>query len=192
MSDSLFALTGGLDTRAILAVLSEASIKLTAYTVTGDKTLCLDARRARELCRAYGWPHFVVPLDQAFLRDLPTYVAEASRLSGGLASVDPAHEVYVYRQLKGLGSRRLSGNLGNQIGRLGLEGISERKADLSVLAHTIKIAGTSEPNEHWLSSLSGRPGHTLLRCLIQCEAPFSSLWELRHWPSLHDAADPVR
>ena len=93
LSDSLFSLTGGLDTRAILAVLSEAGVTLTACTITGGRTLCLDARRARELCRAYGLPHIVVSLDQQFLRDLPTYVVEASRLSGGLASLDQAHEV---------------------------------------------------------------------------------------------------
>jgi len=179
LSDSLFSLTGGLDTRAILAVLSEAGVTLTACTITGGRTLCLDARRARELCRAYGLPHIVVSLDQQFLRDLPTYVVEASRLSGGLASLDQAHEVYFYRQLKGLGSSRLSGNLGNQVGRRGVEGISERKGELSVLAHSLRVAGSAESSEHWLVLASRRasrhPGHTLLRSLIQCEALFSSL-----------------
>jgi len=175
LSDSLFSLTGGLDTRAILAVLSKASAKLTACTITGGRTLCLDARQARDLCRAYGLPHVVVSLDEQFLRDLPTYVVEASRLSGGLASLGQAHEVYFYRQLKGLGSRRLSGILGNQIGRRGVEGISARKGELSVLAHTLRAAGRVESSEHWLVVAARRPGHSLLRSLIQRENLFSLL-----------------
>jgi asparagine synthetase B (glutamine-hydrolysing) len=74
MSDSLFALTGGLDTRAILAVLSEKDIKLTAYTISGGRALSLDASLARTLCNAYGMPHVVVSLGDQFLRNLPTYV----------------------------------------------------------------------------------------------------------------------
>jgi len=175
LSRSLFSLTGGLDTRAILAALSGAGVKLTACTITGGRTLCLDARQARDLCRAYGLPHVVVSLDEQFLRDLPTYVVEASRLSGGLASLGQAHEVYFYRQLKGLGSRRLSGILGNQVGRRGVEGISARNGELSVLAHTLRRAGRIERDEHWLSLVSRRPGHTLLRSLIQCENLFSLL-----------------
>ena len=175
LSDSLLSLTGGLDTRAILAVLSEAGIKLTACTLTGGRTLCVDARQARALCRAYGLPHVVVSLDEQFLRDLPSYVVEASRLSGGLASLRQAHEVYFYRQLKGLGSRRLSGNLGNQVGRQGVEGVTERKSELPVLGPVILNAGSTERNEHWLYLASRRPGRTLHRTLIQCEALFSSL-----------------
>ncbi len=175
LSDSLFSLTGGLDTRAILAVLLEAGVKLTACTITGGRTISLDARQARDLCKAYGMTHIVVPLDEQFLRNLPTYVMEASQLSGGLASLSQAHEVYFHRQLKGLGSRRLSGNLGNQLGRQGVEGISQRKGKLSVLAHPLRAAGSASWDEHWLSRASLRRGHTLLRLLLQCEYLYSSL-----------------
>src|SRR5256885_1019885 len=92
-----------------------------------------------------------------------------------LASLGQAHEVYFYRQLKGLGSRRLLRILGNQVGRRGAEGISARNGELSVLAHTLRLAGRIERNEHWLSLASRRPGHTLLRSLIQCENLFSLL-----------------
>jgi hypothetical protein len=175
LSDSVLSLTGGLDTRAILAVLSGANVKLTACTITGGRTLCLDARQAAELCKAYGMPHVVVSLDEQFVRDLPTYVLEASRLSGGLASLGQAHEVYFYRQIQGLGSRRLSGILGNQVGRRGVEGISARNADLAVLADSVQRDGSVQRKEHWLSQISRRPGHTLLQSLIQCENLFSLL-----------------
>jgi len=117
----------------------------------------------------------VVSLDERYLRDLPAYVVEASRLSGGLASLGQAHEVYFYRQLEGRGSRRLSGILGNQVGRGGVEGVSSRNADLAVLAQSLTRGVNPERREHWLSLVSERSGYTLTRSLIQRENLFSLL-----------------
>jgi hypothetical protein len=175
LTDSVFSLTGGFDTRTILAVLSETGIKLPACTLSGGRTLCLDARLAGMLSIAYGLPHIVVTLDDAFLKDLPTYILEASKLSGGLASVEQAHEVYFYRQLKRLGSRRLSGYLGNQIGRAGVEGISIRRADTQVLNDAIRAVAGTELNDHWLVSATAPSEDTLFQLLIQREVPFSSV-----------------
>jgi hypothetical protein len=175
LSGSLLSLTGGLDTRAILAALSEARIALPACTLSGGPRLSLDARMAEVLCRAYRLPHVVVTLDQRFLKDLPRYLVEASQLSGGLASLEQAHEVYFYEQLQGLGSRRLSGHVGNQIGRQHLERISMRGADTRVLHDAIRMAAGEEPSEHWLIRAGGSAGHTLTRSLIEYEVPFASL-----------------
>ena len=175
LSDSVFSLTGGLDTRAILAVLSGMDVRLTACTISGPRTLCLDARQARDLCKAVGLPHVVVSLDDMYLRDLPAYVMEASLFSGGLASLGQAHEVYFYRKIERLGSRRLSGILGNQVGRGGVEGVARRGADLSVLTPSLNGAIGNEPKEHWLSQASERSGYTLTRSLIQRENLFSLL-----------------
>jgi hypothetical protein len=116
----------------------------------------------------------VITLGELFLKDLPDYVLRASKLSGGLAGLEQAHEVYFYEQLRGLGSRRLSGHLGNQIGRRGVEGVSMRRADCRVLHHTIRAAASADPAAHWLVSTAGRSGHILARSLIQREVPFSS------------------
>ena len=175
LSDSVFSLTGGLDTRAILAALAPAGVTLTAFTLSGGGRLCLDARLAKELCRAYGLPHVVVALDEGFLKDLPRYVIEASQLSGGLASLEQAHEIFLYRQLEGLGSRRLCGHVGNQIGRQALERVSMRGADTQTLHRTILAAASAEPVEHWLVRVSRGSGHGLTRSLIQYEYPFASL-----------------
>ena len=175
LKTSLFALTGGLDTRAVLAVLSETTEKPIACTISGGPALCLDARLARALCREYQLQHILITLGDQFVRDLPGYVLEASRLSGGLASLAQAHEVYFYRQLKDLGSRRLSGNLGNQLGRLGVEGTSLRKAALGVLHEELSMAASVEPREHWLESVTRYSGSTPSQLLLECEAPFSSI-----------------
>lgn len=175
LSKSVFSLTGGLDTRAILVALSEAKVRLPACTMSGAASLSLDARLARQLCHAYGLEHVLLPLDEQFLRNLPAYVVEASRFSGGLASLEQAHEVYFHRQLLGLGDRRLSGNLGNQVGRQGLEGVSMRNADTAVLHETLRMGRRHPADEHWLASDGVYAGYALYRLLIERECPFASV-----------------
>jgi hypothetical protein len=133
LSASFLALTGGLDTRTILAALVSEGRTLPAATLTGPSR-SLDARIAGALCQAYGLPHHIVRLDRDFLRALPDYVVEASRLTGGLASVEKAGEIYFYRHIAGVASRELSGNLGNQVGRQAFESVSARGAAISILA----------------------------------------------------------
>lgn len=175
LSDTVFSLTGGLDTRAILPVLLDMGVKPNTCTISGGSALSLDARQASTLCRAYGFKHTVVTLGDNFVRDLPSHVMEAATLSGGLSSVEQAHEIYFHRQLQGLGSRRLSGYLGNQIGRLGVERVSVRKADSRVLHDTVTAKVSTEFNEHWLTSTARRLHIPLLQLLIQHEVLFSSV-----------------
>ncbi len=143
LSKSFFSLTSGVDTRTILAALVTQGVALPTATLSGP-SLSLDARVARTLSEAYALPHHVVRLDADFLRDLPAYVTEASRRSGGLTGIEEAGEVYFYRQLAGLGARRLAGGFGNQVARQGLERVSPRGADVTVLADEFVPTGTRE------------------------------------------------
>ncbi len=143
LSKSFFSLTSGVDTRTILAALVSRGVSLPTATLSGP-SLSLDARVARTLSEAYALPHHVVRLDANFLRDLPTYVTDASRRSGGLTGLEEAGEVYFYRQLAGLGARRLAGGFGNQVARQGLERVSPRGADLTVLADEFVPTGTRD------------------------------------------------
>ena len=163
LSGSFLSLTGGLDTRAILAVLVSEGTCLPAATLTGP-TLSLDARAAQTLSKAYSFPHYLVRLDADFLHTLPTYVVEASRRSGGLTSLEEAGEVYLYRQLAGIGARRLSGGFGNQVARQGFERISLRNADLSILAEEFIGAGRR-----------GQPVPTLSRGAVGWRSPYERL-----------------
>ncbi|MBI4001416.1 MAG: hypothetical protein HY348_06505 [Nitrospira defluvii] len=95
--------------------------------------LTLDGMLARDLCRAYGLPHEVISLDQEFRSKLPTYATRASLLSGGVLSIEEAHEVFYHEKVSQRFTSRLSGNFGNQIGREGVERVSARRANLSIL-----------------------------------------------------------
>jgi hypothetical protein len=150
LSGAFISLTAGLDTRTVFATLMSQGRGVPAVTMTGPRR-SLDARTAARISRAYGLPHHEVVFDERFTRELPRFVETASRLSGGLASLDQAPEVYFYDALSGRFSTRLSGNLGNQVGRGGTEGVSTRGADTSVLAADLRaLVAPSGPSRHWL------------------------------------------
>lgn len=175
LTASFLSLTAGLDTRAVVAELGHAGRALPAYTISG-RTLSLDAMTARRICRAYGWPHHVVDLRQRFLEKLPSYAAEASRLSGGLSGLGQAHEIHLYENVGTATIRRLSGNLGNQIGRRGTEKIAMLNADDTILGEGLGEGRARFGRNHWYHAgaptADSRPDFTFL---LQQEVPFSSV-----------------
>lgn len=149
LSQAFLSLTAGLDTRMILSILERQQRLIPACTLAGTRAT-LDSERASELCRRLGIAHDVVYLDEAFRRGLPELSMAASLYSGGLASVGEAHEVYYYRALGSRYKARLSGCLGNQIGRSGTEGVSQRNVDLSVFAPRVRSVVADIGRAHWL------------------------------------------
>lgn len=145
---SFLSLTAGLDTRAILAALVMQDKLLPAFTISGSSPT-LDAMRARQLSGAYRFPHTLVSIDQDIEDRLPEYTARASRYSGGLNSIEQATELYFY-ELVGPGyTGRLSGNLGNQVGRSGTEGTGVRDAPTTSLGRFIDEHVKAWDDRHW-------------------------------------------
>ncbi len=174
LSRSFLSLTAGLDTRTILAALIQMKRILPAWTMSGE-ILSLDARAARDLCKAYGMEHTVLVLGDDFHKNLPDYVQEASRLSGGLASLAQAHEVYFYKKVQNRAAARLSGNLGNQVGRRGAEKISLRNGDLSILSEEFIEQRVPMSDDQWLKSAKSNDGSLDYNFLLHNEVPFSSV-----------------
>ena len=175
LTESFLSLTAGLDTRAILADLVLTHRTIPAYTMTG-RTLSLDANTARNLYKAYGLQHNIIVLNDDFHRDLPRFAHEASRLSGGLSSLGQAHEVYLYSKINNSMSARLSGNLGNQIGRRGTERISMLNADSTILNEAITGQHGRTQKDHWYNtSVKSDDGKLTYEFLLQREIPFSSV-----------------
>jgi hypothetical protein len=170
LSQAFLSLTAGLDTRTILAVLTGSGRMIPAYTMSGANW-SVDARAANALCRAYGIRHEVVLLDNEFLSCLPELVREASRLSGGVASLEQSHDVYLYRKAGPSFSARLSGNMGNQLGRKGVEHVSMRGADTSLLNEDLKNRSRERSRSPWFQE--GLSTHAVYEFLLQQEAPFT-------------------
>lgn len=171
VSRSFLSLTAGLDTRTVLSALVADHRLVPGATMTGRQP-SLDARTATRLCRAYGVTHESIVVDRQFEKDLPGLVESANRLSGGIASVSQAPEVFLYQQLAGRFSARVSGNLGNQVGRGGTEGVSIRGADLGILAPAMRAE--LQPESHWLLSRLEEP-RAALEFILQNEIPYSSV-----------------
>jgi len=168
--NSFLSLTAGLDTRTVFATLASDKRLIPAVTMSGPN-LSLDARTARKLSNAYSTQHRVVTIGKEFERELPTYVEKASLLSGGLASLRQAPEVFLYQQLAGSYSGRVTGNLGNQVGRGGTEGVSTRRAALEVLTKERRSA--TEASTHWLLTALENSGTAPIEFIIQQEIPFT-------------------
>ncbi|RWX48964.1 hypothetical protein VT99_10393 [Candidatus Electrothrix marina] len=174
-TNSFLSLTAGMDTRTILSVLALNKIKVPAYTISGS-TLSLDARTARKLCKAYSFEHNIIFLQNEFLSRLPSLSHEACRLSGGLASLTQAHEVFFYSQIDPTSNARLSGNLGNQVGRGGAENISLRNAGLTTFSDAIsKNHNGTDELAHWYAPYLRSGGHLSYDFLMEQEIPFSSV-----------------
>jgi hypothetical protein len=170
VSRSVLSLTAGLDTRTIFAALTADNRMIPAVTMRGIHP-SLDARTAVRLCREYGVPHSSVVIGEDFIRRLPEYVQRASRLSGGLFSLKEAPEVYLYEQLGGRFAARLSGSLGNQVGRAGIEGVGTRRARVDILAPSLRHAAREDG--HWLLDSLKKPGSSAIEFILQHEVPFT-------------------
>jgi hypothetical protein len=148
LSSSFLSLTAGLDTRAILAILVIQDKLLPAFTISGSSPT-LDAMRARQLSKAYGFPHKLVSIDQCVEDSLPEYTMLASRYSGGLNSIEQAIEICFFKLAAPGFTGRLSGNLGNQIGRSGTEGTSVRNAPTTSLGDFMDSYLNAWDERHW-------------------------------------------
>lgn len=152
LSDSYLSLTAGLDSRTILTTLADYGIVLPTVTITGPR-LSLDAILAQRVSKSVGARHTLVELGSEFRMKLPELIVAASRLSGGIASTEHAHTIYFYQMCQVLGTRRLSGILGNQVGRGGMEQVSFRGADPIILSDELLGIHGTEGNS-LLSQLS--------------------------------------
>lgn len=174
LAHSFLSLTAGLDTRTILAALLSAGRSVSAYTLSGE-TESLDARTAGALCKAYGVPHGIIPLDGDFLRDLADCTVEASRLSGGLSSLGQAHQVYLYRKVPGDFIGRVSGNMGNQLGRQGVEHVTMRAADPIILNPELQKRAHQRSRFAWTDQQTGGLPTTSHEFLFQQEFVFTQV-----------------
>lgn len=174
LDNTFLSLTAGVDTRAIFAALVLAGRRFHAYTLTGESP-SIDAQAARAICRSYGVPHETVTLDGEFRKRLPDYVVEASRLSGGVASLGQAHQVHFYRKLPGRYLGRLSGNLGNQLGRKGIEHVSTRAITVSVLPPHLRSGIAGRGRCAWVDHKLDDRIPSSPAFLFQREFPFTQL-----------------
>jgi asparagine synthase (glutamine-hydrolysing) len=109
------SLTGGLDTRMIMACLPKAPGGLVCYTFGGDEGETVDVRLAARVAAACGLPHHVLRLGAAFFADFAALADRTVYITDGCLGIDGAHEIYLNREARRLAPVRLTGNFGSEI-----------------------------------------------------------------------------
>ena len=109
------SLTGGLDTRMILAWHKAAPGSLPSYTFGGPYRDCQDVIIARKVAAICNQPHQVIPVGTDFLSKFASYAERAVYLSDGCASVNRAADLYANEIAAGIAPVRMTGNYGSEI-----------------------------------------------------------------------------
>jgi asparagine synthase (glutamine-hydrolysing) len=110
-----FSLTGGLDTRMILAWHNPPRGTLPTYTFGGMFRDCHDVRVGREVAQACGQPHQVIPVGGEFLAEFGDLAARTVYMTDGCADVSRTADLYVNQRARAIAPVRMTGNYGGEV-----------------------------------------------------------------------------
>jgi asparagine synthase (glutamine-hydrolysing) len=114
------SLTGGLDTRMMLAWHKPAPQSVRCYTFGGAYRECRDVRIARRVAEACGQSHEVIPVGSEFLGRFAHYAERTVYLTDGATGVHQAPDLYVNEIARTIAPIRLTGNYGDEVIRRGI------------------------------------------------------------------------
>ena len=109
------SLTGGLDTRLIMAGRPHDADPLACYTYGGFYRDCFDVKVAHEVADACGQRHHVIALGADFFDTFPALAEQTVWLTDGCLDICGSHEVYFSRRARQLSPIRLTGNYGSEV-----------------------------------------------------------------------------
>lgn len=109
------SLTGGWDSRMIIACLDKIPGKYPCYTFGSMYRDTYDVQTAREVAKACGQLHNTLVLDDKFLSDFPRYLEKAVYVSDGYLGMWGASELYLNSEARKFGDIRLTGNYGGEL-----------------------------------------------------------------------------
>jgi asparagine synthase (glutamine-hydrolysing) len=109
------SLTGGLDTRMIMAGRPPLLKSSGCYTYGGVYRRCYDVQVSEEIAAACGERHSTIDLEDDFFRDFSALADETVWLTDGSQDLLGTHEVYFSRRARQLAPIRLTGNYGSEI-----------------------------------------------------------------------------
>ena len=108
------SLTGGLDSRMVLAAAAAAPGTLPCYTFGSEHRDTLDVVVSRQIAARCGQPHYVVTLGSDFRGALPGLIEKSVSLSDGYLGLSGAAEVFANAAVRRIASVRLTGNYGGE------------------------------------------------------------------------------
>ena len=109
------SMTGGLDTRMIMAWHKIAPGTLPCYTFAGPYRDCHDARIGRRVAETAGQPHQIIRVGREFLSQAAAYIERTVYLSEGCTSVVNARNLFVNQRARQIAPVRMTGNYGGEV-----------------------------------------------------------------------------
>jgi asparagine synthase (glutamine-hydrolysing) len=109
------SLTGGLDTRMIMAWQKCSPGSLPCYTFGGEFRDCRDVILARQIARTCGQVHEVIPVGKEFFADFPYYAERSVLLTDGSVDVGRAPDLYLNHAARAIARVRMSGVYGGEV-----------------------------------------------------------------------------
>ena len=109
------SLTGGLDTRMILACRKSEPGSLPCYTFGSMFRENQDVRVARRVAEVCQQPHQVLTAGSEFLSQFPRYAERAVYLTDGCVDVGRAPDLYLNERARKIAPVRMTGNYGGEI-----------------------------------------------------------------------------
>jgi asparagine synthase (glutamine-hydrolysing) len=109
------SLTGGLDTRMIMAWQKPEPGSLPCYTFGGMFRDCQDVMLARRVASICGQPHQVIPAGEEFLSRFPHYAERTVYLSDGCVDVGRTPDLYLSEKAREIAPVRMTGDYGGEV-----------------------------------------------------------------------------
>ena len=109
------SLTGGVDSRLLMAWSRRAPGSLPCYTFGGMYRDCVDVKLARQVAKLCQQPHQVIPVEREFLSQFPSLAERTVYLTDGAMDVSGSPDLFVNRLARGIAPVRLTGNYGGEI-----------------------------------------------------------------------------
>lgn len=109
------SLTGGVDSRMILAWAKTAPGGLPCYTFGGRYRNCQDVSISQKIARQCGQPHHVLAIDGEFLNRFPPLAKQTIYLSDGTMDVTGTIDLFVQQAAREVAPIRVTGTNGGEI-----------------------------------------------------------------------------
>jgi asparagine synthase (glutamine-hydrolysing) len=109
------SLTGGLDSRMILAWAPRSPGELPCYTFSGRYRDCNDVKLARRLAKLSHQPYQIIPIDAVFLSQFPALAEKVAYIGEGNLDAAGTIDVFVQRQARKIASIRVTGTNGGEM-----------------------------------------------------------------------------
>ena len=109
------SLTGGLDTRMIMAWQKSQPGSLPCYTFGGMLRDCEDVALSRQVATMCGQPHQVITAGKEFLARFPHYAERSVYLTDGCVDVSRSPDLYLNERAREVAPVRMTGNYGGEV-----------------------------------------------------------------------------